>query len=124
MKFSRPSSERIVAVAVAVTAIVLAALGVWVFQSSASRGRSLTDAIVSDRITLGLLRFLVAATALYALTSIAVLVTRGRWLRSFSTTGIEVESQADATINDLKGKLAKATAERDEYRLMAGRLDG
>jgi len=125
MKMTRQNSEWLVATVVAVLAITLGAFGVWVFHSPAVRGRSLTDTVLSDRITLGLVRLLVAVTALYALASIAVLVTRGRWLRSFSATGVEVDpSDTDSTISELRSRLARVTSERDAYRLLAGRSDG
>ena len=113
MTLTRQTSERIVAISVAIIAVVLAAFGVWVFHSPAGRTRSLTDTIFSDRITLGLVRLLVAVVALYALTSIAVLITRGQWLRSISTTGIEAESarETDAAFKQLEERYQRAVDE-------------
>jgi hypothetical protein len=81
--------------------------------------------ILADRTTVGLVRMLVAATALYGLASIAVLVLRGRWLRTISTSGIEADApmESDQRISELVAKLRQAQDERDEANRLLSRVE-
>lgn len=111
------------AVATVVITGTLAALGVWVFRSPVDPRRSIAKVILSDRVTLGFVRLLVATAALYGLVSIAVLVTRGNWIRSISATGIDIDvsSSSEQIIDALKNDLREARAERDKARQLLGR---
>lgn len=126
IKLSTAGIEWVAAATVAATVVCLAAAGVWVFtaQSPADANRSVWLSLLSDRLTLGLLRLLIAAAALYALISIGVLISRRRWVRSISTSGIEIDaaSTSDDAVASLERDLRKALAERDEARRLAWRL--
>lgn len=127
-KLSTPALEWIVVATVIATAIAFAAFGVWIFRAGPDADpRSIPRIILSDRATLGFVRLLAATGALYGLASIAVLVMRGRWVRSVSTTGISADaaSYSDESISELKAKLRRAQDERDEAnRLLWGVLHG
>jgi len=82
-RVSATTSEWIVASAVVAVSIVVAALGIWVFRPArVTPGDSTANVILLDRATLGFVRLLVIVAVVYGLASIAVLVTRGRWLHS------------------------------------------
>ena len=110
------------------TAIALAAFGVWIFRPGTNGAESsIPRVILSDRATLGFVRLLAAAASLYGLASITVLVMRGRWARSISTTGIEADATEDPkrTIRALEDELRRALSQRDEAnRLLSRLLDG
>jgi hypothetical protein len=129
MAASSVRRERIAAAGVIIAAIGLAVSKIWVFQpgDEVPTDGSLVRAILTDRLTLGFVRLLVTAAALYALASIAVLVLRGRWLRSISTMSIEADTgwDSDRAISELEDKLRRAQAERDEAsRLLWRFLNG
>jgi hypothetical protein len=118
--------ERVVAAVVVAAAIGLAVSGLWVFEPSPERpSDGLARLILADRTTVGLVRMLVAATALYGLASIAVLVLRGRWLRTISTSGIEADApmESDQRISELVAKLRQAQDERDEANRLLSRVE-
>ena len=123
-KISRNTSEWIVAAIVVGASILFAELGVWVFRPGAeATDRPIANAILSDRATLGFVQMLVTAAALYGLASIAVLVMRGRWLRSISTTGREADqaSDSDNMVDELEHRLGRALEEREEARQLLWR---
>ncbi|MGH2725487.1 MAG: hypothetical protein ACRDKS_00760 [Actinomycetota bacterium] len=98
-------------------AVTLAIAGVWVFDPrTAPAGSSIWHVILRDRVTLGLVRLLVGAIAVYAVASVAVSVVRGRWMRSITTSGIEVEPASEGALvaKVLEEKLRRAQSERDE----------
>ena len=123
MKFTRERTESIIAAATVAISIALAALGLWVFHSPADLRHSVAKVILSDMITLGFFRLLVAAAALYGLASIAVLVTRGNWIRSISATGIDIDVSkgSEQIIETLKNDVREARAERDKARQLLWR---
>ncbi|MGH2795801.1 MAG: hypothetical protein ACRDKG_16035 [Actinomycetota bacterium] len=128
IKLSTAAIEWAVAGAVGSTVLCLAVAGAWVF--SGRSGLRTTDSVwsefLADRVTLGVLRALLAASALYALASIAVLVSKRRWLRSFSASGIGIDatSTSDDALAAAERELRQARAERDEARRLAWRLHG
>lgn len=123
MKFTRERTESIIAAATVAISIALATLGLWVFHSPADLRHSVAKVILSDMITLGFIRLLVAAAALYGLASIAVLVTRGNWIRSISATGIDIDVSkgSEQIIEALKNDVREARAERDKARQLLWR---
>lgn len=110
------------------TVIGLGATGAWVFSGRPTRRSigSVWTELLADRVTLGVLRLLVAASALYALASIAVLVSKRRWVRSISASGIEIDAAttSDAALAVAERRLRQALEERDEARRLAWRLRG
>ena len=126
IKLSSAGVERAAAGAITGSVAVLAAAGVWVFtrQPRRSADRSVWSELLDDRLTLGLVRLLIAATALYALISIGALISRRRWVRAISVSGIEVDaaSTSDESLAVTERALRQALAERDEARLLAGML--
>ena len=110
------------------TVLGLAASGSWVFSARPSSRlvRSVWTELLADRVTLGLLRLLLAASAVYALASIAVLVSKRRWVRSFTASGIRIDaaSTSDDALATAERELREALAERDEARRLAWRLRG
>lgn len=105
--------ERAVAISVGILIATLFLTESWVFGA----GRQpklrapLWQALLSDRLTLGLVRMVAAVLALYVLGSVAVLVSRGRWMRAISTSGLEAE-----TASDLETSVALLETEVDELR--------
>ena len=88
-KLSTASAEWVVAGTIVGIVIGLASSAAWVFRARPhlQRASSVWSELLGDRVTLGLIRLLLAAAALYALVSIGVLASRRRWVRSISTTG-------------------------------------
>ena len=126
--FKNSSSVRdvVAAASIVVLAGSLFLSRVWVFRNRhlPGRGDSFWHTVLSDRATLGLIRMVAATLALYALTSIAVLVVRGRWLRAISATGLEVEDakvSADL-VESLKAELRTVREDRDAAWRLVWRL--
>ena len=118
------ASEWIIAPGVVRATLILAASGVWVFHSGPDvSDRSVPRVILSDRVTLGLIRLLIAVAAVYGLASIAILVRRGRWVRSISTTGIEADASiyTDGAISEMEEELTQLRSERDQLKGLLSR---
>ena len=118
IRLSSATVEWLIATCVLGAVVWLGLTGAWVFRDAApsETSRPVWSELLSDRLTLGLIRLLVAAAALYALVSIGILVSRRRWVQSISATGIEAESasRTDELIRALERDLREALAERDE----------
>jgi len=127
IKSSRLGRERSLAAAVVVTAGILFLTGSWVFGAALRprRGDSLWQALLSDRLTLGVVRMLTTVLALYVLASIAILVLRGRWMRAISTSGLEAEAASDVenTIASLERRVEGLQRDREEFLRMLWRSD-
>lgn len=109
----------------------------WPFDASpkpvtAYEKPSIWQFLMSDRLTLGFARVLIAGLAIYVAGSVVALMIARRWLRTFGTAGlstdeVETTSQAirrlEGQNEDLEKKLAAAisqidrvTRERDQTR--------
>jgi hypothetical protein len=131
-------SERVVQVASAaaavVLAVVLAARSVWPFDASRPRlpvRPSLWQFLLSDQVTLGFVRLAFVMLAIFVIASVPALVTGGRWLKSFGAGGLVADDAAGlhGALEVAEQQLERATRdleaakkERDEaVALAAGR---
>jgi len=115
-----------IAAALAVTAVgAAAAAGIWAFRASdASRsGGSLWTLLLSDRATLGFARVALMMVSVYAIASIAALLSRGRWIKTFGTSGFEAEdARAIEDVAVLRQKLHVAEEMLEEARRLSWRM--
>ncbi|MGH2785546.1 MAG: hypothetical protein ACRDJ1_09805, partial [Actinomycetota bacterium] len=126
LKISPAGAEWIIAGGITGLVTGLALSAAWVFRARMPLevAPSIWAELLGDRVTFGLIRLLVATASLYALVSIGVLASRRRWVRSISTTGIEVDAAVTSndTIAALRADLQQALIERDEARRLARRI--
>ncbi len=81
--------------------------------------------LLSDRLTLGLLRLGLAALVIYMVVSLPALIVAGRWLRGFGTSGVSFDDAQDAkemlekqeeAVQRLTTDLERATEQMDVLR--------
>ena len=117
-----------VAAGIAIASVGIAgATAIWVFRRSGGGDARLWELLFSDRATLGFIRATLVMLAIYAIGSSAALLASGRWIRSVSKSGVEVDAaeSANGRIDDLKERLRRADKERDELvRLLEVSLRG
>ena len=131
-------SERVVQLASAAAAVVLAILlaagSVGPFDAARPKlpeKPSLWQLLLSDHVTLGFVRLAFVMLAVFVIASVPALVVGGRWLKSFGVGGLiaddgadlrhaleAAERQVERTTRDLEA----ARKERDEAVALAGRL--
>ena len=132
-------SERVVqlasAAAALVLAILLAAQSTWPFDASQPRlpGRpSLWQLLLSDHITLGFVRLAVVMLAAFVIGSVPALVAGGRWLKGFGAGGlvaddaVDLRNELDRTkqeLDEVTRKLEDARKERDDAIALSKQLD-
>lgn len=76
---------------VVLTLVVLAALGVWPFDTAtrATDGNSsVLEVALGDRVTIGLIRTAVVAIVGYVVVSVPALVLERRWIQGLTTSGL------------------------------------
>jgi hypothetical protein len=133
-------SERVVqlasAAAAVVLAILLAAESLWPFDASRPKlpaRPSLWQLLLSDHVTLGFVRLAFAMLAVFVIASVPALVAGGRWLKSFGAGGFIADDASDlrgalaATRQELDRTtrdLEAAKKERDEAVALAARAPG
>jgi len=118
------SIQRTAAGVAVVTAIALSASGVFVAQTS---DVSTWRLLLSDRMTLGLVRLAVISLALYVISSVAALAVAARWMKALGTGGLEADEPrlVDDRLDRLETQLHAAEAQREEaFRLLREHLNG
>lgn len=78
--------------------------------------------LLSDRLTLGLVRLGTIAVAIYAIISVVALIIGGRWIKAFGTGGLTIDDVQK--VEDSDKALADMTKQRDEWRDIARRALG
>ena len=110
-------SQGLAAIAAMLAALVIAALGVAVFQPSrVPNDASLWRLVFADRGTIGFLRLATIALAMYAIASAAALIVDGRWLRGLGASGLQVDDagKSDELVEEWKAKAFRAEQARDQ----------
>ena len=127
VKVSTRQLQIAAAVGSAAVAVWLAASDTWVFANAAPTlpdKPTFWQLLMSEHTTLGFVRLALILTALYAIVSVPALVTGGRWLKGFGSSGFTADDavQADDTIEELKSQVEKLTAQRDRLERQLKRL--
>src|SRR5262245_21159295 len=95
MNTSKRQFLQLAAAGVALVVVgVLAYHQLWVFEAAPAKidsNPSLAQLVLSDRATLGFVRFGIVLLALYAIASVPALVAGGRWLKGFGTSGLTAD---------------------------------
>jgi hypothetical protein len=120
------STRRKVQLGAAAAALVVAGIFAytekWVFATTPTKLNeiakpSLAQLVLSDRATLGFVRFGIVLLALYAIASVPALIAGGRWLKGFGTSGLTADdalAEGADTIANLKQVIEELKAQRDE----------
>jgi hypothetical protein len=80
--------------------------------------------VLADRVTLGFVRLAALGLAVYVLASIAALTASGRWIKAFTTAGLEADDLAGSTsdLTYLLSRLQETERELDEANRLVWRL--
>lgn len=93
------------------------AAGSWPFdlEVKASDRADVYQAILLDRVTVGLLRSAIAAVVIYILFSVPALVASGRWMRGLGASGLTTDDaqRTDEVIVDLQAQITSLQEEND-----------
>src|SRR5258706_15607628 len=96
---TRRTAQLLVALALVAISILLALNGWWPFNTSPPAlpdKPSFWQFLLSDHLTLGFIRLGVVMLAVFVIASIPALITGGRWLKGFGTTGLTADDAVDA----------------------------
>jgi hypothetical protein len=111
-------SERVVQLASAAAAVVLAVLlaaeSAWPFDASRPKlptRPSLWQLLLSDHVTLGFVRLAFVMLAVFVIASVPARVAGGRWLKGFGAGGLIADEAADlwSALEAAKRELERAT---------------
>jgi outer membrane murein-binding lipoprotein Lpp len=103
--------------------IILALSAAWPFNArprhlASERDPSLWQFILSDRVTIGMIRLALVMLGLFVVISVPALVMAGRWIKGVGSGGLAADDAENAsqTIEGLKTQVETLTRERDEAR--------
>ncbi len=125
LRIDRRVLQELAAAATLIAAFVIAWEGKWVFAETLPVTRTdptFAQQVLSDRTTIGFVRFGLVLLALYVIASVPALVVGGRWLKGFSTSGVTADdalSDSAVVIGDLKSKVKKLQSQRDAAKTLA-----
>jgi hypothetical protein len=119
---TRRTAQLLTALALVAIAILLALNRWWPFNTSPpglpKDKPTFWQFLLSDHLTLGFVRLGVVMLAVFVIASVPALVTGGRWLKGFGTTGLTADDalDADKALGDAKKELDKATQELEAVK--------
>jgi hypothetical protein len=122
---SNKTVQRIAAGAAVAVAIVFAVQHWWVFTGSSvplPAKPSLAQLVLSDWVTLGLVRLGLALLAVFIIASVPALIVQGRWLKGFSASGVTADdpiAAKDNAIDVLTAQIKVLQLERDKATALA-----
>ena len=133
---TRRTAQLLTALGLIAAAILLAVERWWPFDTSPPAlpqdKPTFWQFLLSDHLTLGFVRLGVVMLAVFVIASIPALITGGRWLKGFGTTGLTADdaaADANKTFDEFKRQADEATQvaeaakkERDEFRAVATKL--
>jgi hypothetical protein len=119
---TRRTAQLLTALALVATAILLALNRWWPFNTSPpglpQEKPTFWQFLLSDHLTLGFVRLGVVMLAIFVIASVPALITGGRWLKGFGTTGLTADDALDANkaLDDAKKELDNATRELEAVK--------
>jgi hypothetical protein len=116
--------QRVGAVLIVVTAIILALADWWPFDMPAQKlpaDPTLWQLMLSDDITLGFVRLGLVLLAVFVV-GVPALIIGGRWIKGFGTTGLTADDAADAS-QALEAANAKLDATAHELKAVKQERD-
>jgi hypothetical protein len=119
---TRRTAQLLTALALVATAILLALNRWWPFNTSPpglpQEKPTFWQFLLSDHLTLGFVRLGVVMLAIFVIASVPALITGGRWLKGFGTTGLTADDALDANkaLDDAKKDLDNATHELEAVK--------
>jgi hypothetical protein len=106
-----------------VLAIILALSSAWPFNArprplASESDPSLWQFILSDRVTIGMVRLALVTLGLFVVISAPALAVAGRWIKGVGASGLAADDaeNANQTIEVLKTQVETLTKERDDAR--------
>ena len=119
---TRRTAQLLSAVALIAVAILLALNSWWPFNTSPpalpADKPTFWQFLLSDHLTLGFVRLGVVMLAVFVIASVPALISGGRWLKGFGTTGLTADDAMDANeaLDKAKNELDVATKELETVK--------
>lgn len=105
----RRRSEYWAGLGAVVFTIVLTSLRLWPVPGGDFTGASVIEALLYDRVLLGVLRLAILVVALYGIASVPALVAGGRWAKGVGTGGIvadDARAEIPALVSEVRQEMA------------------